>query len=75
VAHEEPAPVYPDRLWGGAGGWFRFHLWRHRDDLHRQLFNGLWIAFIGWFLENAALSSYRQVAIEDILKAIPPGKS
>jgi len=30
--------------------------------------NGLWIAFIGWFLENAAVGSYRQVAIQDILK-------
>ncbi len=31
-------------------------------------FNGIWIAFIGWFLENAAVSSYQQVAIQDVLK-------
>lgn len=31
-------------------------------------FNGLWIAFIGWFLENAAVGSYRQVAIQDLLR-------
>jgi len=30
--------------------------------------NGLWLAFIGWFLENAASSSYRQIALQDILK-------
>jgi Zn-dependent protease/predicted transcriptional regulator len=30
--------------------------------------NGLWFAFIGWFLENAASSSYRQLALQDILK-------
>ena len=30
--------------------------------------NGLWIAFIGWFLENAATVSYRQVALRDLLE-------
>ncbi len=30
--------------------------------------NGLWLAFIGWFLENAAVGSYRQVAIQDVLQ-------
>ncbi len=30
--------------------------------------NGLWLAFIGWFLENAASSSYRQLALQEILK-------
>jgi Zn-dependent protease/predicted transcriptional regulator len=30
--------------------------------------NGLWLAFIGWFLESAAGSSYRQLALQDILK-------
>ncbi|RLC94629.1 MAG: protease [Chloroflexi bacterium] len=29
---------------------------------------GLWIAFIGWFLENAAVGSYRQVALHDMLQ-------
>jgi CBS domain-containing protein len=31
-------------------------------------FNGLWFAFIGWFLENAAVGSYRQLALRDMLQ-------
>lgn len=31
-------------------------------------FNGLWLAFIGWFLENAAAGSYRQLALQEMLK-------
>ena len=31
-------------------------------------FNGLWLAFIGWFLENAAVGSYRQIALQDMLQ-------
>ncbi|MCR4405721.1 MAG: site-2 protease family protein [Anaerolineae bacterium] len=29
--------------------------------------NGLWTAFIGWFLDNAAQTSYRQVALQSLL--------
>ena len=32
------------------------------------VFQGFWFAFIGWFLENAAASSYRQVALNDVLQ-------
>lgn len=30
-------------------------------------FNGIWLALIGWFPENAAVGSYRQLALNDML--------
>ncbi len=30
--------------------------------------NGLWLAFIGWFLGNAAVGSYRQLALQQMLQ-------
>lgn len=32
--------------------------------------NGLWIAFIGWFLSNAAQHSYQQVVIREMLEGV-----
>ena len=33
--------------------------------------SGLWLAFIGWFLNTASTQSYQQVIIHDILEGVP----
>jgi len=35
------------------------------------LISGLWLAFIGWFLNSAAVHAYRVVVIQDILQDVP----
>jgi CBS domain-containing protein len=32
---------------------------------------GLWLAFIGWFLNSASVQSYQQVVIHDVLEGVP----
>jgi Zn-dependent protease/CBS domain-containing protein len=39
-----------------------------RAVVYRDLIGGIWAAFIGWFLENAASSSYRQLALREMLQ-------
>jgi Zn-dependent protease len=35
------------------------------------LINGLWLAFIGWYLNNASAQSYQRVVVQDILEGVP----
>lgn len=39
--------------------------------LGRGIFNGMWIIFMGWFLQSAASQSYRRVLVQDILEDVP----
>lgn len=39
--------------------------------LGRGIVDGIWIALIGWFLNNAAVMSYRQQVMRDALKNVP----
>ncbi len=42
--------------------------------VYRQFVGGLWLAFIGWFLLNAARASVSQVVIQGILSRIQAGR-
>ena len=35
------------------------------------LVSGVWLAFIGWFLNGASAQSYRQIVVHDILEGVP----
>jgi CBS domain-containing protein len=43
----------------------------HVPFLGRGLVSGLWIAFIGWFLQSAAAQSTSQVMISELLEGVP----
>jgi CBS domain-containing protein len=34
------------------------------------LTSGLWLAFIGWFLDSASQQSYRQIVVQDVLEGV-----
>lgn len=38
------------------------------------LLNGLWLAFIGWFLNSASSQSYQQMVVHDILEGVLVGR-
>ena len=46
---------------------FVFIVWGVAQILAGQLGNGLWIAFIGWFLENAASAQVQQQVVGNLL--------
>lgn len=35
------------------------------------IIGGVWLAFIGWFLNTASVQSYRQVVVQDVLEDVP----
>jgi Zn-dependent protease len=51
----------------GRGFAFLFILFGLFQVFTGNVSNGLWIAFVGWFLENAALSQVQHLTIQDLL--------
>lgn len=51
----------------GRGIAFLFILWGVWEMLSGNFGNGLWIAFIGWFLENAASAQVHQQVAHDLM--------
>lgn len=43
----------------------------HMPMFGSGIFNGLWLLFIGWFLNNAASAGYRHVVMQDTLADVP----
>jgi Zn-dependent protease len=49
---------------------FGFIGWGILSIFNGQFLNGLWLVFIGWFLQNAAASSYAQTNMQQALRGI-----
>jgi len=54
----------------GQGVAYLFILFGVSQMFFGRFMDGLWIAFIGWFLNNAATSSDQQAALRDLLKGL-----
>ncbi len=48
-----------------------FGIW---SILGGNLYNGIWLALIGWFLQNAAAASFAQSQLQQILQAVRVGQ-
>ncbi len=59
--------------WVGRGVAYLFILWGVGQMFRGSFLDGLWIVFIGWFLNNAAESSYQQVAMKEMLTGVTVG--
>jgi Zn-dependent protease len=49
---------------------FLLILWGTRLIFSGLILNGIWMIFIGWFLYNAATSSYRHLLVKDALREV-----
>jgi Zn-dependent protease/CBS domain-containing protein len=54
---------------GQVVGWAMM-LWGFWQVLSGNVFNGIWIAAIGWFLQNAAVASLQQTVLESRLRKL-----
>jgi len=50
---------------------FAMMLGMHVPFFGTGVISGVWLAFIGWFLNNAALMSYRQLLVRESLEDVP----
>jgi Zn-dependent protease/CBS domain-containing protein len=46
----------------------------HIPFLGGGFINGIWLIFIGWFLQGVAVQSYRKVVVQDVLGDVPVRK-
>lgn len=57
--------------WLLMGSGFAMILGLHVPIFGTGVINGLWLAFIGWFLNSAAVASYQQLLVRQVLEGVP----
>jgi CBS domain-containing protein len=57
--------------WFLIGSGFAMILGVHMPIFGTGLVNGLWLALIGWFLNSAAVASYQQLLVRQVLEGVP----